>query len=275
LGLKVINKNMIKFDFDKKIVLVTAASKGIGFAIANSFYASGARVAICSRDKKTLNKAVSQINQSQGGDIVGFEFDLANINKCSDLVKKVEDYYGSNIQILINNSGGPPPKKINETDLDDWNNAINQNLMSSILTTNAVIPSMVKNNFGRIIFLTSTVSKEPSENMVLSNVTRAAVATFAKTLSREIPLKSGITVNTILTGGVKTERFYSLFEKMIKGTSETVDEAIDRLSLTVPVGYFSSPDEFSKTILFLASNEASYINGVSLPIDGGTLKSVF
>ncbi len=268
-------KNMIKYDFNESVVLVTAASKGIGFAIANSFYVSGAKVAICSRDKLVLDKAVSEMKQHSGGEIVGFQCDLSNINECNNLVDKVERYYGVNVDILVNNSGGPPPKRINEIDLDDWENAINQNLLSSIVMTNAVMPGMINNNFGRIIYLTSTLSKEPAENMVLSNVTRAGVAAFSKTLSREIPLKSGITVNTILTGGCKTERFYSLVEKQIDGTNESMEDAIDRLSKTVPVGYFPTPDEFSKTILFLASNEASYINGVTLPLDGGALKSVF
>ena len=268
-------KNTLKYDFNGRVILVTASSKGIGFAIAKSFYSSGARVAICSRDKLSLDNAVSKINQQPGGEIIGFKFDLSNLSECDGLVKKVEKYYGTNIDILINNSGGPPPKRINDTDLNDWQDAINQNLLSSIVITNAVIAGMVNNSFGRIIYLTSTLAKEPAENMVLSNVTRAAVAAFSKTLSREVPLKSGITVNTILTGGVKTERFYSLFEKMVDGTSESIDEAINRLSSTVPVGYFSTPDEFSKTILFLASNEASYINGVTLPLDGGALKNVF
>jgi len=266
---------MIKYDFNSSVILVTAASKGIGFAIANSFYISGAKVAICSRDKSTLNNAVSEINKHSGGEVVGFQCDLSNLNECAELVKKVERYFTGNIDILVNNSGGPPPKRINETNLDDWGSAINQNLLSAIVMTNSVMPSMISKNFGRIIYLTSTVSKEPAENMVLSNVTRAGVAAFAKTLSREIPLKSGITVNTILTGGCKTERFYSLVEKQVSGTDESIEDAIDRLAVSVPVGYFCTPDEFSKTILFLASKEASYINGVTLPLDGGALKSVF
>jgi 3-oxoacyl-[acyl-carrier protein] reductase len=266
---------MISYDFKETVVLVTAASKGIGFAIANSFCRSGARVAICSRDKSFLDKAVQDIKENSKGEIVGFQCDLSNINECINLVDKVEKHYGLSVDILVNNSGGPPPKRINEINLDDWGNAINQNLLSSITMTNAVMPGMINKKFGRIIFLTSTLSKEPSENMALSNVTRAGLAAFSKTLSRELPLKSGITVNTILTGGCKTERFYSLVKKQIGTSNESIKDAVDRLSKTVPVGYFPTPDEFSKTILFLSSNEASYINGVALPIDGGSLKGVF
>lgn len=266
---------MINYDFNGKVVLVTAASKGIGFAIASNFFHAGAKVAICSRDLTTLDKAISNIGSYDKSRIVGFQCDLSNLNDCKHLVDKVTKHYETGIDILINNSGGPPPMLIKDTNLDHWANAINQNLLSSIVITNAVIPSMIDSSFGRIIYLTSTASKEPAENMVLSNVTRAGVAAFSKTMSREIPANSNITINTILTGGCKTDRLYSLIEQQASKNNESSDELLDRLSNTVPVGYFATPDEFSKTVLFLASDVASYINGVALPLDGGSLKGVF
>lgn len=266
---------MINYDFNGKVVLVTAASKGIGFAIASNFFHAGAKVAICSRDLTTLDKAISNIGSYDKSRIVGFQCDLSNLNDCKHLVNKVTKHYETGIDILINNSGGPPPMLIKDTNLDHWANAINQNLLSSIVITNAVIPSMIDSSFGRIIYLTSTASKEPAENMVLSNVTRAGVAAFSKTMSREIPANSNITINTILTGGCKTDRLYSLIEQQASKNNESSDELLDRLSNTVPVGYFATPDEFSKTVLFLASDVASYINGVALPLDGGSLKGVF
>ena len=266
---------MINYDFNGKVVLVTAASKGIGFAIASNFFHAGAKVAICSRDLTTLDKAISNIGSHDKSRIVGFQCDLSNLNDCKHLVNKVTKHYENGIDILVNNSGGPPPMLIKDTNLDHWANAINQNLLSSIVITNAVIPSMIDSSFGRIIYLTSTASKEPAENMVLSNVTRAGVAAFSKTMSREIPANSNITINTILTGGCKTDRLYSLIEQQASKNNESSDELLDRLSNTVPVGYFATPDEFSKTVLFLASDDASYINGVALPLDGGSLKGVF
>jgi 3-oxoacyl-[acyl-carrier protein] reductase len=266
---------MINYDFNDKVALITAASKGIGFSIANTFFQAGAKVAICSRDKSTLDESVDRIGMDDKSRIVGFQCDLSNMKDCVDLVKKVENHYESSVDILVNNSGGPPPMPIKDTKLEDWSNAINQNLLSSIMITNAVFPTMAKKGFGRIIYLTSTVAKEPAENMVLSNVTRAGVAAFSKTLSREIPANSGITVNTILTGGCKTDRFYSLIEQQASKSNETVDEVINRHSQNVPVGYFATPEEFSKTILFLASKDASYINGVALPLDGGASRGVF
>jgi len=266
---------MINYDFNDKVILVTAASKGIGFAIASNFFQAGAKVAICSRDITTLDKAVSNIGNNDKSRIVGFQCDLSNLNDCKELVNKVKKHYENSIDILVNNSGGPPPMLIKDTNLDHWTSAINQNLLSSIVITNSVIPSMIDNSFGRVIYLTSTASKEPAESMVLSNVTRAGVAAFSKTMSREIPANSNITVNTVLTGGCKTDRLYSLIKQQATKNNESSDELLDRLSNTVPVGYFATPDEFSKTVLFLASDEASYINGVALPLDGGSLKGVF
>ena len=127
---------------------------------------------------------------------------------------------------------------------------------------------------GRIINLTSTSAKEPGANMSLSNVTRAGVAAYSKTLSHEVG-QNGITVNTILTGGCLTERFYSLVQNQLDNTGETMDEAVQRLAQNVPVGYISAPDEFAQMILFLASEEAGYITGTSIPVDGGTTKSMF
>ena len=266
---------MINFDFSNRVVLVTAASKGIGFAIANNFYKAGGKVAICSRDKNSLDKSVGLIGNYDKSRIVGFECDLSKSEDCKNLVHQVESYYKNDIGILVNNSGGPPPILIKDANLDHWTNAINLNLLSSIIISNAAMPSMIKNGFGRVIFLTSTASKEPAENMVLSNVTRAGVAAFSKTMSREVSPNSGITVNTVLTGGCKTDRFNSLIEQQASRNNESVDAVLKRVSTSVPVGYFASPDEFSKTVLFLASEEASYINGVALPLDGGSLKGVF
>jgi 3-oxoacyl-[acyl-carrier protein] reductase len=266
---------MVNYDFSKKVIIVTAASKGIGFAVANNFFKAGAKVAICAREKTTLNKSISMIGSVDKSRIIGFQCDLSKLEDCNNLVQLVEDHYESGVDILVNNSGGPPSMPIKDTNLDHWANAINQNLLSSIIISNNAMTSMIKNGFGRIIFLTSTASKEPAENMVLSNVTRAGVAAFSKTMSREVPSNSSITINTVLTGGCKTDRFYSLIEQQASRSNESVDVVLKRLSATVPVGYFASPDEFSKTVLFLASEDASYINGVALPLDGGSLKGVY
>ncbi len=266
---------MINYNFKNKNVLVTASSQGIGHAIAKNFHNFGANVIVCSKNKSSLENSIKEFDCKAENKILGIQCDLSDLDNCFELIEKVQDEFNNKIDILINNSGGPPPLAIKETNLNDWEQALNHNLMSSIIISKAVLPIMEKNNFGRIVFLTSTVSKEPAQNMALSNVTRAGVAAFSKTLSKEIPKNTGITVNTILTGGCVTNRLQSLILKQAKVNNETYDDCLKRLSKTVPVGYFASPDEFSKIILYLSSEDASYINGVALPVDGGSLNGVF
>lgn len=266
---------MIKYDFKNRLVLVTASSKGIGFAIANNFYKAGAKVAICSRDKELLKKAVNEIIDEDDSRIYGVQCDLSNLDDCDRIIDKIENHFKCSVDILINNSGGPPPMLIKDTKINNWNDAINQNLLSSVIISQKVIKSMINKKYGRLIFLTSTAAKEPSENMVLSNVTRAGVSAFSKTLSKELPSNSNLTVNTILTGGCKTERLNSLIQQIADKNDDSIEEIYKRLEANIPVGYFATPDEFSKTVMYLASEEASYINGTSIPLDGGALKGVF
>ena len=184
------------------------------------------------------------------------------------------EFFGQHVDILVNNNGGPPPGPALDFKDADWMDAIDGNLLSTIRMTKLVVPGMKENKWGRIINLTSTTAKEPAAGLALSNVTRAAVAAFSKTLSQEIG-PSGITVNTILTGGVATERFNSLIKNQMNNTGETEEEIMARIYSTIPMRYISKPDEFAKFITFLASEDASYITGSAIPIDGGATKGIF
>ena len=265
---------MIKYEFSNKIVLVTASSQGIGYGIAKAFHKAGAKVVICSRTYTNLEKSEKILSDDDPSRILSICGDISKLKFLRSLVSGVEKYFKGSIDILVNNSGGPPPGEgISITD-KEWKKAIDSNLLSVIRLSSLVLPSMKEKKWGRIINLTSTGAKEPGANMSLSNVTRAGVAAFSKTLSQEIGI-NGITVNTILTGGCLTERFYSLLKKQVKKNSETLEESVQRLAKNVPVGYFSTPEEFAQIVLFLASEEAGYITGTSIPVDGGSSKSIF
>lgn len=265
---------MIQYDFSEKIVLITASTQGIGFGIAQAFYNAGAKVIICSRNKINVDNALKKLSIIDSDRIFAANGDISKLNFIEDLVNESEEYFGDSIDILINNSGGPPPMDAISISDQDWFDAINSNFLSVARLSSLSIPKMIKKKYGRIINLTSTLAKEPKKNMVLSNVTRAAVSAYSKTLSKEVG-QHGITVNTILTGGCLTERFYSLINAQIKETGETAEEAINRLAKNVPVGFFSKPSDFSNLILFLASEEASYITGTSVPLDGGASENIF
>ena len=265
---------MIKYDFSNKIVLVTASSQGIGYGVAKAFHETGAKVVICSRTNSKLQKSYKVLSAGDPSRVLSLSGDISKINFLKSLVYKVQEYYKDSIDILVNNSGGPPPGESASITDKEWKKAIDSNLMSVIRLCLMVLPGMKEKKWGRIINLTSTTAKEPGANMSLSNVTRAGVVAYSKTLSQEVG-QDGITVNSILTGGCLTERFHSLVQKQLEKSGESMEEAIRKLAQNVPVGYFSNPNEFAQIILFLASEEAGYITGTAIPVDGGSSKSIF
>lgn len=250
--------------FEGKVALVTAASRGIGFAVAHGLRAGGARVAICGRDEASLAAAAKELGAfALAGDIGDASF-------LERLVRETETHYGSTIDVLVANNGGPPPGGSTEVTEEQWAAAVQRNLMSAVRLTRLVAPGMRSKKWGRIIHMASTTAKEPDDGMVLSNTTRAATVAFAKTLSRELG-PDGVTVNVVLTGAVLTERLRSLLQPA-PGTS-SLDEAIAEAAKMFPVRYIPSADEFAKVVLFLASTEAGYLTGVALPADGGFMRS--
>lgn len=263
---------MIKFDFTNKTVFITAASKGIGLELAKNFAINNAKVAICSRSIKNLIIAKKEIlSFKKDAKIYIIKHDLTKNKNLNVVLKKIENYFKSNIDILINNSGGPSPKIILKTNKRDWDNSLNSILKSAIFFSTLVSKNMIKQKWGRIINLTSSTAKEPAEGMCLSNVSRAALVSFSKTLSLEIA-KNNITVNSILTGGVLTNRLKELIAVKNKQKFKSIINKIENL---IPVGHIAKPVEFIQLILFLCTDNASYINGASIEIDGGSSKSIF
>jgi 3-oxoacyl-[acyl-carrier protein] reductase len=264
----------MQLTFEDKIVLVTASSRGIGFGIASAFHNAGARVAICARDVAVLKEAEATLESVDASRIVAVPGDIGDPSFLNSLTARVEEAFSGTPDILINNSGGPPAGDVEGFTDEDWMRAIDVNLLSVIRLSSLVLPGMRDKRWGRIINLTSTLAKEPAAGLVLSNVTRAGVAAYSKTLAHEVG-QFGITVNTILTGGCLTERFYSLARMQAEETGESLEAAVARMEAAVPVRFISTPDQFAHTILFVASEDAGYMTGVAIPLDGGSSKSVF
>lgn len=251
--------------FDGRVALVTAASRGIGFSVAKGLKAEGARVAICARDAAGLSAATKELGA------FGLAGDIGDGAFLDRIVEETQKHFGAAIDILVANNGGPPPGTSDELSEDQWSGALSRNLMSAVRLTRLVAPGMRTKKWGRIIHMASTTAKEPDDGMVLSNTTRAAVAAFAKTLSRELG-PDGITVNTVLTGAVLTDRLRSLLQPATPVTS--LADAIAEAAKMFPVRYIPEPDEFARIVLFLASEDAKYLTGVALPTDGGFMRSV-
>lgn len=262
----------IDYKLNNKLALVTAGSKGIGFETAYQLLNNSAKVAVCSRSTKNLNKVKKILKRKfNSKNFLVIKFDLTNYKNLPNLVKRIEKHFGKNIDILVNNCGGPPAKQISKTTDLDWNNALKRNLISTIELSKLVVKKMIKKKWGRIINLTSTTAKEAAQNMCLSNVTRAGVIAFSKTFSLEFG-PYGVTSNSILTGACETDRFKKLINPKNK---KNYKDILTKISKNIPVGYVSKPEEFGHIISFLCSDYSNYINGAAIPIDGGILKSNF
>ena len=255
---------------DKK-AFVLAASKGLGKAVALSLANEGCEVVIASSNKVNLDRAKSEIKKEAKKPVSAYVMDVRSIPSVEEVSRQILKDHG-HIDILVTNSPGPPPKAAAEIDSRLLHDALNTNLVSVVALCNIFLPSMRQKRFGRIINLASFTGREPAENMVLSNVTRAGTIAYCKTLSREIA-KDGVTVNSILTGGVLTDRTLDLVRLAAKKAGITESEALERSNEKHPVGFIATPEQFSHAVTFLASPLSMNVNGVSLPIDGGLMRS--
>lgn len=250
-----------------KTALVCGASQGLGLACAIELALMGANVIVASRNEGKLQKAVAQLNISQGQKHQSLVVDLS----MSEQVKEIVQAFmanGTTIHILINNAGGPPSAPLLDIDAAEIETSFRTLLVSSHILAQLLVPGMQKAGFGRIINIVSTSVKQPINGLGISNLVRAAVANWAKTLANEIG-GSGITVNNVLPGFTNTARLNYLFAKQATDAGLTKDDIVDRTIASIPAKRIGEPSEFAAAVAFLCSPAASYINGVNLPVDGG------
>lgn len=253
----------MNFGLKGKNALVTASSQGLGKSVALELAKEGANLAICARNKQLLETAKAQIYSMGAGDVFAVECDLTIASDRDKMMKAVLKHY-KNIDILVTNTGGPPTGKFEELNQEDWNKAYELLLGSVVSIIRGVLPGMKEKEWGRIITITSQAVKQPVENLILSNAVRASVVGLMKTLATELG-PHNITVNNVMPGYTQTNRL-----KKLIAANPNFNEAINE----IPLKRFGNPDEFAAAVTFLASERASYITGVSLPVDGGWIKSI-
>ncbi|NIM91359.1 MAG: SDR family oxidoreductase [Candidatus Aminicenantes bacterium] len=258
---------------ENRVALVAASSMGLGKAIASQLSREGSRVAICARGEERLLKTRDEIASETGGQVQAFVADVADRNQVSKLVKNVVAELGT-VEILVCNAGGPPSGMADEFSLDDYQQALELNLLSTVNLCYEVIPLMKKQKWGRIINMVSISAKQPIENLILSNTARAGVLGFSKSISNQLA-PYGVTVNSVCPGYIKTERVENLardFQEKGQGTSKDFYHSIEN---TIPLGRLGQPEEIAQAVAFLASERASYITGVALQVDGGYIKALY
>ncbi|MCD4817950.1 MAG: SDR family oxidoreductase [Candidatus Cloacimonetes bacterium] len=256
-----------------KIALITAASKGLGKAVALRLSQEGAKVIICSRNKESISKTEQEISQKTGGIVKSYFCDVTNEEQVAQMIDGIIKKFGK-IDILVTNAGGPPSGGFGDFEIDDYRKAFELNLLSTINLCKKVIPTMKKDAWGRIVMITSISVKQPIDNLILSNTARTGVIGFMKTLSNAVAVDN-ITVNSICPGYTKTDRVENLAKNFAQKNNSTETSFYEKLESNIPMKRIGTTSEFAQTVAFLASEGAGYITGVSLKVDGGFSKGLF
>lgn len=245
-----------------KVAFVAASSQGLGLSVALELVAEGARVIICARNQEHLEQAKREIEKS-GRDVLALAGNLSDAVERGEMIKKALQVYPV-IDILVTNTGGPPAGKFEDVKPEDWDAAYKTLLSSVVGLVNGFLPGMKQQRWGRIISITSMAVKQPVNNLILSNSVRASVAGLMKSLSNELAMYN-ITVNNVMPGYTETERLKSLIAN---------NPSFASVKSEIPFARFGTTKEFAAAVAFLASERASYITGVSLPVDGGWIKTM-
>lgn len=248
-----------------KKVFVGGGTKGIGKSVAEGFAKEGAEVHLAAR--KNSASVATEIEERFGAEVRGYDFDLSDAKS----VARLADEIGP-VDVLFINTGGPKPGEIEDLTEDDWKNACDLTLMSAVRLANAFLPSMISKGWGRMVALTSISVFEPIPRLLLSNSLRLAVEGFMRSLSKEHG-SDGITFNCVAPGYTLTDRIKTLFEDTAKNRGTTAGEAAVAVAGGTDLKRLAEPSEIADAVLFLSSERASYISGVTLRVDGGYVAS--
>ena len=250
-----------------RVVIIAGASQGIGRAAAEAFTQERARLAIFSRNRERIHAAAEEIRSTYKTEVHGKALDATDTEGVQKFIHEVAERFGR-IDVCIPNAGGPPAKNFLSTTVEDWRKAVETNFLSAVVICKAAIPYMQRNHWGRVITITSTSSKHPVPDLVLSNAVRPAVMALIKSLSVEFGADN-ISFNNVGPGYTTTERLVSLAATRALAAGVSPEKIYKELAAEVPMKRLATPQEVADTILWLASERASYVTGQSILVDGG------
>ncbi len=262
---------MLSQDLTGKTALIGGSTQGIGLAAAQALAAMGARCILVSRNEEKLKQAVSTLPQTTGQQHSYIVADYANPEQ---LRTAVAAFVSNNtVHILVNNTGGPAGGPVTQAKPEEFLNAFNQHLICNHILTGLVAEGMKREGYGRIINIISTSVKIPLSGLGVSNTIRGAVASWAKTMANELG-QFGITVNNVLPGATSTERLAAIVNNKSAKTGKSTEEVGQDMINEIPARRFGKPEEIAAMVAFLASPAAGYVNGTSIPVDGGRTGSI-
>jgi 3-oxoacyl-[acyl-carrier protein] reductase len=255
-----------------KIALVTAASKGIGYSVARRLGKEGYKVVISSSNEKNLKSASGNLAKECNTAVPYFVCDLHSKNEIDSLFQEVISLYGT-IHVLVNNCGGPSAGYFENISEEDWLRGYQEILASAQQLIHASLPYMKNQKWGRIINITSLAVRQYIENLIISTTFRAGLTAMSKILSIQVAADN-ITINNVAPGYTLTDRVKELAEIRAKSKGITVEEEISIINEMIPMKRMAAPDEIAALVNFLVSDEAAYITGNTIPVDGGYIKNV-
>jgi|WetSurMetagenome_2_1015567.scaffolds.fasta_scaffold83530_2 3-oxoacyl-[acyl-carrier protein] reductase len=255
-----------------KIAIVAAASQGLGKASALALAQEGATVVICSRRKKEITESASEIQKATNAAIVPIVADVSKPEDIEHLVSETKKRFGT-VHILVNNAGGPPVGDILTLTDEDWRKGHELTLMSMVRLARAVLPMMIQQRWGRIITITSIAAKQPIDELLLSSAIRPGILGLTKVLANQYA-KKNITVNTVCPGYTLTKRQEELAASRAAEKNISMEQYLKDTAGAIPAARLGKPEEIGSVVAFLASEQASYVNGVNILIDGSAAKGI-
>ena len=255
-----------------KVAIIGGASKGLGRACADVLAQEGAKITICSRTEADLEQAAAEIRDTTGAEVLVFPADLESYESIQALISATVAEYGR-LDIMVNNSGGPPlARSFNATE-EQWETAVQRSLYFFARMSREAIPHLKEQGGGRIINILASTVYQPIPNLALSGATRMGVVAFAKSLADEVG-RDGILVNNVCPGSILSERMLSNVTARAQELGITVEEGLAQRASETAVGRIGEPVELANLVAFLASSKSSYVTGTTILVDGGLVRSV-
>jgi 3-oxoacyl-[acyl-carrier protein] reductase len=259
----------MNLELKNRVAMIAAASKGLGKACALALAAEGCKVSICARNLAELDEALAEMTPL--GEVMAVPADVSNPADLAHWhIRTLERF--NHVDILVTNTGGPPVARFMNLTDEQWHSGVESTLMNVVRLSRLVAPGMQDRKWGRIIHLTSLVAKQPQDELTISSTLRAGLSGLTKTMANQFG-PDNITVNAVLMGYCLTDRLVHLAEVRHKEQGITLNEYYEKAAADIPLRRFAQPQEIGEAVAFLASERASFITGVSLPIDGGMIRA--